>query len=98
MQHIGSKESINTDGDSFPINVRGQTLFGGPDRSLTKTLVNYIKKTILKLATANVSEHDHFRCNLAIVGLFQGYATDVLGRPLSIPILYGTTGMRTSRY
>lgn len=67
MQHIGSKENINTDGDAFPINARG------PDRSLTKKLVNYLKKTILKLATAYVSEHGYSRYNLAIVGYFQGY-------------------------
>lgn len=73
MQHIGSKENINTDGDSFPINARGETLFGGPDRSLTKTRVNYLKKTILKLATAYVFEHVHYRYNLATFGLFQGY-------------------------
>lgn len=73
MQHIGSKENINTDGDSFPINARGETLSGEPDRSFTKTLVNYLKKAILKLATVYVSEHGHFRYNLVIVGLFQGY-------------------------
>lgn len=73
MQHIGSKKNIITDGDSFPINARGETLFGRPYRSSTKTLVNYLKKAILKLATAYVSEHGHFRYNLAIAGLFQGY-------------------------
>lgn len=73
MQHIGSKENIKTDGDSFPINARSETLFGGPDRSLTKTLVDYKKKAILKLAIVYVSEHGHFRYNLASLGLFQGY-------------------------